>query len=539
MPAIPPIMRLCLLLGLLTSIPALVRSTSWIDPNDFSIPIPRSSNKAVAGYPEYDDPVWTTSDPCPRAIHAELPCPYGPDWCRFNNISTVHSALVHCPGVEEVNLYMADGFCRDHHIELYNQTLPIVNEAKYPALKKLVLDGYRFGGSWAEEPQKGPKVYGMNTEIYDECGMPGDEALVQNLRRERAHQTAHTSLATWLRVMDWEQLEELSINWARNPEHVLIQGLAGSGRLKSLRSLDITSLDFVEALDNNTLTQLRWVGRTAEGELESILAHQGQSLRKLEYRCDEAMCPAFVQSFNLSTFPALAPNLEHIGINIPRNGTLPVGDLKALASMPNLRTADLYFRMQSDCHAKEEALGIVPDCLWEPEKDDSKTCNGTARYQLPYINRTTAEDVFNFIRDHKQGKEMHNVTLRSGDWVSASRGNSIMSWKRAEVACTVEDSRAVCNAKGVLYYKGLWAQDDHKLSYGRWRYGPEAKLTDEQLWDAYRERSEADEKEYSEMLGKRRIEWRKEVKMNEGRISYWSWMAWRYYKWFNTGLDPA
>jgi hypothetical protein len=293
-----------------------------------------------------------------------------------------------------------------------------------------MLDGYRFGGSWAEEPQEGPKAWGMNTEIYSQCGMPESEAFLQKLGRRGAHQTVHTRLAAWLEVINWGQLEELSVNWGRNPERVLVQELAGNGRLKNLKSLDITSLEFVEALDNNTLTQLRWVGRTAEGDLESILAHQGQSLRRLEYRCDEATCPEFTQAFNFSTFPALAPNLEYIRINIPRTKSLPVGGLKALASMPKLQTADLYFRMQSDCHAKEEALGIVPNCLWESKKDHSETSNGTARYQLPYVNRTTAEEAFNFIRDNKRGKDMQNVTLLSGDWTSGWDKASLMSWKK-------------------------------------------------------------------------------------------------------------
>jgi hypothetical protein len=529
MSAISLIMRLCFLLGLFTLTPTLVHSTSWIDPNEFSLPLPPSSNRAVAGDREYDEPVWKPSEPCPQAIHAELPCPYGTDSCRFNNISTIHSALVHCPRIEEVNLYAVDGWCRDSHVELFNHTLPTTYKAKYPALKKLTLDGYQFGGSWAEEPQEGPKVWGMNTEIYDECGTPENYAVVQNLRRERTYQTAHTSLTAWLTVMDWEQLEELSINWARNPERVLVQKLARSGRLKSLKSLDITSLEFVEALDNNTLTQLRWVGRTAEGELESILSHQGQSLRKLEYRCDEAMCSEFFQPFNISTLPALAPNLEHISINIPRNGSLPVDDLRALASMPNLQTADLFFRMRSDCHTKEEALGIVPDCMWSPENDKSEGCNGTARYQLPYVNRTTGEDVFNIIRDHKQGKEMRNLTLWSGDWTPGWNKYSFMSWRRARVACTVDNNRAICEAEGRLYYKGVPARNDWKLRYASRRLEPGVELTDEQLLDAY-DRMDREDMEKERMTSEQRQKTISRTSI-EGSISYWWFLALEFCAW--------
>jgi hypothetical protein len=133
--------------------------------------------------------------------------------------------------------------------------------------------------------------------------------------------------------------------------------------------------------------------------------------------------------------------------------------------------------------------------MWYPENDNSESCNGTARYQLPYINRTTAEDVFNLLRDHKQGRGMQNVTLLTGDWISGGDKSSIMSWKRARVACTVEDSKAVCKAEGFLYYKGFWARDDLKLDYYRWRQ-PGIELTDEQLWDAYKRRIEAEKKQF-------------------------------------------
>lgn len=331
--------------------------------------------------------------------------------------------------------------------------------------------------------------------------------------------------------MDWEQLEELSIKWAHNPELVLVQEMARSGRLKNLKSLDVASLEVIKALDNNTLTQLRWVGRTAEGGLESILAHQGQSLRKLEYRCDEAMCPEFIQPFNVSTFPALAPNLEYISINVPRNGSLPFGDMKALASIPNLQKANLFFRMQSDCHAKEEALGVVPDCMWSPEKDDSEICNGTARYHLPYINRTTAEDVFNLIRNHKQGKEMQSVTLWSGDWMPVSRGDSIMSWKRARVTCTVEDGIVICEAEGHLYYKGLSAKDDRKLGYASRRQEPGVELTDEQLLEAY---NRVDIVQSTRVYRIQKEKIIRRIRMENGTNSYWWWLALEIYAWFNT-----
>ena len=77
---------------------------------------------------------------------------------------------------------MADGYCKDNQVEAFNHTLPIVDEAKYPALKTLMLDGYQFGESWAEEPQEGPKVYGSNVGMYEVYRMSESVALVRNQR---------------------------------------------------------------------------------------------------------------------------------------------------------------------------------------------------------------------------------------------------------------------------------------------------------------------------------------------------------------------
>ena len=236
-------MHLYLPLSLLIWYPAFVHSLSIIDRNDFSIPLPRLSNSNLAwtGF-EYDDPPWTTSDPCPRTIHAALPSPFGPDEGPYNKISTIHSVLIHCPGVEELNLYADDGRCRENNAELYNHTLPAMKGVQYPALRKLVLDGYRFGGAWLEEPSEAPRVNAWDTCVYPPHEL---ETLVQNWRRESAQIDNRTDLARSLDIVPWERLEDLSINWARNPEQILIKQLARKSRLKKLKSLDITSLDFL------------------------------------------------------------------------------------------------------------------------------------------------------------------------------------------------------------------------------------------------------------------------------------------------------
>ena len=88
--------------------------------------------------------------------------------------------------------------------------------------------------------------------------------------------------------MDWDQLEELSINTERNEIADVITELPK--RLNSLKTLFLDSLPFIEGLREHSLENLRWVGNTKEGQLEHIIRLQGQRLKSLEYRCNEASC---------------------------------------------------------------------------------------------------------------------------------------------------------------------------------------------------------------------------------------------------------
>jgi hypothetical protein len=183
-------------------------------------------------------------------IHTALPCLLYPDYCRFPNVSNIHSALNRCPDIEELNLFFNDGRCIGNGVELYNWTLNTAGKQTCSVVKKLVLDGYRFGGPWVEDSWQHPEV-----ELWGNCTLEWDQAnvLAYELKRQ---ETEKKKDETWKTAIDWEQLEVLGINWARNPEEVLIKELAGNGRLKSLKSLEITSVDFVEALNNNILTNL-------------------------------------------------------------------------------------------------------------------------------------------------------------------------------------------------------------------------------------------------------------------------------------------
>jgi hypothetical protein len=64
-------------------------------------------------------------------------------------MSVVHSALSHCPDVEEMDVWLEVGRCTGPEVDRWDFPLKESGEGvKYPSLKRLKLDGYSFGGPW-------------------------------------------------------------------------------------------------------------------------------------------------------------------------------------------------------------------------------------------------------------------------------------------------------------------------------------------------------------------------------------------------------
>ncbi|KAJ4322244.1 hypothetical protein N0V94_002474 [Neodidymelliopsis sp. IMI 364377] len=478
------------LLTFLIPLSTHVHATSYSTPDEFAPWLPPRS-----GSPRIErGPSWTRQDPCPSKIHARLDASWGDSFvdkigCRFNDMNTIHSTLTHCPRVEELNLHLESseswhrGYewdsCGWSSVERFDFPFDPKGRDRFPALKRLRLDGYQFGGPWVDDP-----ACELDVELQDKCmqNRTAAEELVQKQRNERIEkENGTTNLAQWLKAMDWGELEELAINWARNPEMSVVEELPKDGRLKSLKKLEITNAVFIEALDYNTLTDLKWLGRTQPGELPSILAHQGQSLQSLEYRCDELACPDFPSTFNISVLPTLAPQLQHLSINLPRNGSWPLKDLDAIASLPHLQTLNLYFRMQSDCHTRDEAQRTV-------QKQQNwhrfhPVCSGPASYSSPYVNRSTATAMFVYLRAHKKGAQLQSTTFYTGDWSNPydphSRIHPYMAHRRSQVQCTVDQGGETCKAENDKYWLDRWGweseyrdEEGGKWFHGRWS-GPE------------------------------------------------------------------
>ncbi|KAJ4368500.1 hypothetical protein N0V86_009405 [Didymella sp. IMI 355093] len=427
--------------------------------------IPDSTNN-------YGSPVWTPESACPSSIAASIGlsggdwCDVEPDWpyCRFPNTTIIHSALVHCPAVETLDVWFEVGGCTGPEVDRWNLPVELLQEGqKYAPLKSLRLDGYSFGGLWAryeDEPVDPAEV--LDVKLYDDDWDRYESLWIQNryVDDKNAEVTENwardgktkTNLDLWIEAMDWSQLEELSINTARSEMEEVVSKLPQ--RLTSLETLDMNSLPFIQGLREHTLKKLRWVGKTKKGQLEQILELQGKSLKSVEYRCDEASCSDWPQHVNMSAIASLAPGLQHISINMPRvNGTWPYQDLGALASMPALTSADLHFRLLSDCELYGQYLGGCFRCgnayrEWKEENRETGHCRGEQRYAAPFLNATTAQDMFAHLRSKKVGAELEELTFRTTDWTGPYdgplRSERLIDSKRVMVTCKFDAGVGMC-----------------------------------------------------------------------------------------------
>ncbi|KAH7406490.1 hypothetical protein DE146DRAFT_675889 [Phaeosphaeria sp. MPI-PUGE-AT-0046c] len=184
-------------------------------------------------------------------------------------------------------------------------------------------------------------------------------------------------------------------------------------RLKSLTRLETTNLSFVEAFPENTLTHLTWIGESSPSDLPHILERQGASLQNLHFRLPERTTGSFLPDFNISMLPTMAPNLSHISLNVPRNGTWPLDTLRIISSLPELCTADIYMNLQSEC-AQERSP--YREMGYEEWKTWQEGCSGEEQYQEPAMSKEGALEMFEHMREVKSGVELRNVSFYVGDW---------------------------------------------------------------------------------------------------------------------------
>jgi hypothetical protein len=388
---------------------------------------------------------WNTSDECPTeiiTIVTEDPCDRS--YCspdpQFTTMHSVHDALRTCPNIKVLDLRVKGMGCSSFPSR-YNFPFDPAGGDTYPRLQTLRLDGYDF---WSEkhgeqEPWLLPSCwYGS----YLECTMDhlywiyrGNWMSWIKWRMLPKEQRGKSNGQLWVDAMDWSGIEEMAI------EGDVPRSLRNSAEnFTSLRTLESTDWEFIEVLPEHKLTNLSWVGYIEGNDLVVPLQPQGKSLKYLEHRSPEIAGAPFYTGFEPNMLARLTMQLEHLSMNIERNGTWPWEDLKQIAAVPTLRSADLWMGIQSECR-KQYSDGNKYHRMYE-EEYGKDWCQGEDQFQKPYLNDTAALEVFNYLREKKKGEELKQVTFWVGDWMREYGGPAYeppwLEGRRGRVVCKAD-----------------------------------------------------------------------------------------------------
>jgi hypothetical protein len=420
-------------------------------------------------------------------------------------MDSIHAALSTCPNMTALDLRLSTSGCTGEGPDRWNFPLRSEGGDRYANLTSLRLERYDFDDEFgAADRQPG----------IEEC-MSDTLCVVKSGLQQQILSPAKTHLDLWMEAMDWSAISELMITPITDEHMAKLPS-----RLHSLRRLETTNSSFIYALPNNTLTHLTYIEASKSGyaakDLPTILAHQGASLQSLEVRSPELEDRPFVCDFDVAILPRMAQNLEHVALNVARNGTWPLDTLNVLSSLPQLCSADLYMGIQSACTQQRPLREVVLIEDWKPVSAE-EYCRGANQYQQPFVSKEGAEEVFAHMRKEKKGVELANLTIYVGDWSRPWNGGLyIPDWlegKRSKVVCIAEDGMEKCVAERAERY---WEWDEHDWM-NEWR----------QQWDLEEEKLDLEEERWE--LEEKKWEG---VKTNAGEARWWSW--WGQGWWIDT-----
>jgi hypothetical protein len=421
---------------------------------------------------------WTRSDPCPLNIQAVIPGLHAWDeaserWepcgdsqkTEFCTMATVHEALAHCPNITSLDVDVSRHGCSQWP-DRWNFPFDHNGGETYPALKKLKLNGYDFSNTGESTPKALFSAM-FSREDLDDAGVSAQLHEIADSSQPKSN------LDLWMKAMDWSRIEDLGIGIDVGDD--VLEKLPPL--LKSLRKLQSTDMSFIRRLPTNTLTQLSWFGPSEDGDLAKILERQGYSLQHLEFRCNELDCLSFRTNFNISILPEKAPNLVHLAINIPRNGTWPLESLQTIARLPKLRSLEIFSNLQSQC---QQAMPEIDDSEYRGylKRHGVDHCIGEDRYQVPLLNGDSAESLFESVQQAKVGEKLQNMTLKLGNWPDPWRreiwGYFWITSRKMRVVCSESGDAEVANFCQIEDSLGYWPPES--MCWGE---------VDSDLWDGW------------------------------------------------------
>ncbi|KAI4639604.1 hypothetical protein J4E93_008956 [Alternaria ventricosa] len=373
--------------------------------------------------------LWDSKDPCPTSIEAKIDADpsrslddrYPYDVTPFTTWDSVHSALLTCPNISTLDISVY-GSCSTWPDRMNLPLSPFGGE-KYPDIKSLKVEGYQWETLQHHEIWKGPK-----------CLAPGKlECFMDTLywvykghwiswlgwRTQSKEQCEKTNAELWLDAMNWTRIEELSVDTVPESVRKVLS------RSQALRSLNTTDGELILNLPKNTLKHLSLVNGERDTVLfEDVLNQQGRSLESLELRWDTEHYPGRYDGDlddEIQMIRKSAKKIRHLSINVFRNASSsPLETLGKIVSISTLREADFWIDILGPREWSYKELRALGEQYAEAEG---------GRYL--FLNKKDALNIFNYMRDKKQGQELERATFWIGDWTR----NWLWETPRAHVEC--------------------------------------------------------------------------------------------------------
>jgi hypothetical protein len=353
---------------------------------------------------------------------------------RINGMEStkvVHEFLLSCLETRSLDLHITSLGCSVHP-DRWNFPFRLSGGDVYPNLTSLRLAGYRFTSrDWDDVQLSSFYRDGLWDGLGDSVGSRGPQKLY-SLWRDTPTKRRHLSnLELWLEAMDWTKLESLAL---LSPIEEHFVELA-TPHLKSLKSLEVygDASRLIYSLPEEVGLEYLSVNEWTSEMQGALLDRHGQTLKTLKAFSVESGWERNKVSLTPSQLQAIAtraPNVEHLSMNLDRNGSWPWEVVEALAIMPSMVSTDIWLELAADCIRTVQPMRRVP----EPCRDGNE-------FRHPRLNAASATEIFTFLRDRKAGTELQRVTFHSGDWSRTWDGALyVMPWieeRMGQIECDV------------------------------------------------------------------------------------------------------
>ncbi|KAH7304173.1 hypothetical protein B0I35DRAFT_516948 [Stachybotrys elegans] len=315
---------------------------------------------------------------CPEKLKATV------DWVDYEwsgvrhlTMAGLHDHLKACHNTAELNLHL--DFDGAFGLVPLNFPFNLAGGDRYPNLTSLKVNGYNFDSRPWDELLA---TWNWNLlKIW--LGTPKERRYMSNIE-------------LWLEAMDWSHLESLDM------------GVHISDHLAEVIPPHLTNLKHLTFSQSNMHLSdgsLKFIQSLAS----SVLDKHGSSLKNLDIHYDDRDTPLpqlTSEEFHLIDTKAL--NLQHLALNIDRNGTWPWEALEIIASsLPSLESVHIWLQLASDLAQQNPP----PDFYTDQEAVTDSA------FREPRLNQTTAAEVFTFLKARNGDGSLQSVTFSSGDFI--------------------------------------------------------------------------------------------------------------------------